>query len=540
MSDQYDSMKLNDLRQLAQERGLKGVSKKKKDELKALLREEDTKPKVKSRARKTAKGDAKAKANQGVKDEAAVKAKNVAKDTSKHEVEDEAKDADEAKTPKTSRRGRPKGSTRKNTSAKQSKNTRRTKSKKETTAEEKPQAVEPKTDEGAEEEKQQKQQSSETRSGVLEVMADGFGFLRMNLYENSENDVYVPPAQIRRFKLRNGDEISGIIGDKHDKDRYAPLIYVNTVNGARPDFSRNRTEFEDLTPIYPDERIHLETTQYEISNRIIDLVSPIGKGQRGLIVSPPKAGKTTLLKSIAHAIEANHPDIKLIILLIDERPEEVTDMERSVNTVRKKDATGTTEVAASTFDKPVQNHTKLSEVVLERAMHLVEAGQDVVILLDSLTRLSRAYNIVSPPSGRTLSGGLDPVALYKPKKFFGAARNIDGAGSLTILATCLLDTGSRMDDMIYEEFKGTGNMEIHLSRDLAEVRVFPAIDIFASGTRKDEKLLTEAEQETMLKIRRISRGKNPIQSVESFVKLVKNTPNNEALCEILLRQNVND
>lgn len=367
-----------------------------------------------------------------------------------------------------------------------------------------------------------------TVEGILDVMADGFGFIRHHMYESGDDDVYVSPVQVRRFKLKTGDYIKGLVKPNNDKDKFPPLIYVLAINGKSPENAYKRLNFEDLTPIYPLEKLNLEKNNQSISNRMIDLVAPVGKGQRGLIVSPPKAGKTSILKSIANAIEENHPDVKVFILLIDERPEEVTDMERSVNkNVKGKDPMDYTEVIASTFDEPVENHIKVSEIILERAKRFVEMGRDVVILLDSITRMARAYNIVTPASGRTLSGGLDPVSLYKPKRFFGAARNIENGGSLTILGTCLVDTGSRMDDMIYEEFKGTGNMELHLDRELAELRMYPAIDIFKSGTRKENLLLSKEELDLMYKVRKSNKDSRNIESTGQFIKLMKNTKSNK-------------
>jgi len=315
--------------------------------------------------------------------------------------------------------------------------------------------------------------------GVLDIVSDGFGFLRGSRLLPGPDDVYVSQSQIRRFGLRTGDRVWGQIRPPKESERYFSLLRVELVNNMDPETARKRPSFDQLTPIFPNEQLHLETEPNVLATRMVDLIAPIGRGQRGLIVSPPKAGKTLLLKAIANGITANHADVHLMVLLIGERPEEVTDMRRSVKG----------EVISSTFDEPVEDHTKVAEMTLDRAKRLVEGGQDVVILMDSITRLARAYNLDMPPSGRTLSGGIDPVALYPPKRFFGAARNIENGGSLTIIATCLVDTGSRMDDVIYEEFKGTGNMELHLDRKLAEKRVFPAIDITRSSTRREELLL---------------------------------------------------
>ncbi len=322
-------------------------------------------------------------------------------------------------------------------------------------------------------------QGLELRGGVLDIVEDGIGFLRSDHYLPGHDDIYVSQSQIRRFGLRTGDMVIGQVRPPKENEKYFGLLRVETVNGLDPEEAKRRPAFEDLTPIFPEERFNLETDKRVLATRFINLIAPIGKGQRGLIVSPPKAGKTTILKQIANAISTNYLDVHLMVALIGERPEEVTDMDRSVDA----------EVIASTFDEPVTNHVRVAEMALERAKRLVECGRHVAILMDSLTRLSRAYNLVVAPSGRTLSGGLDPAALYPPKKFFGAARNIEEGGSLTIIATCLVDTGSRMDDMVYEEFKGTGNMELHLSRKLQERRVFPAFDIERSSTRREELLL---------------------------------------------------
>ncbi|WP_408955439.1 transcription termination factor Rho [Natroniella sp. ANB-PHB2] len=357
--------------------------------------------------------------------------------------------------------------------------------------------------------------------GVLETLPDGYGFLRPSKYVPSTDDIYISASQIRRFDLRNGDVVSGQVRQPKDNESYFALLRIEAVNYQDPELAQKRPHFEDLTPLYPQQRISLENDPSEISSRLIDLISPIGKGQRGLIVAPPKAGKTVLLKKVANSISANLPDAKLMILLIDERPEEVTDMRRSVDA----------EVISSTFDEPPQNHINVSELVLEKAKRLVEQEQDVVILLDSITRLARAYNVNIPSSGRTLSGGLDPTALHKPKRFFGAARNIEEGGSLTILATSLVETGSRMDDVIYEEFKGTGNMELHLSRNLAQKRLFPAIDVKLSGTRKEELLLSEYEIETMWDIRREMNNAHPSKIIETFIKKIKTSDNNREMLE---------
>ncbi len=360
-------------------------------------------------------------------------------------------------------------------------------------------------------------------SGVLEVLADGYGFLRSDNYQSGENDVYVSSNQIRRFNLKTGDYIVGNTRMQHEGERYQALLYVQTVNGDKVDVSIRRKAFDDLTPVYPTERIRLERGRNDFSMRMIDLVAPIGKGQRGIIVAPPKAGKTTLLKSIANSIAENNPDVHLIVLLIDERPEEVTDMQRSIKG----------DVIYSTFDEEPSNHTKVAEIVLERAKRLVEHKKDVVILLDSITRLARAYNLTVMPSGRTLSGGLDPGALYKPKRFFGAARNIEDGGSLTILATALIETGSRMDDVIFEEFKGTGNMEVHLDRKLQEKRVFPAIDIAKSGTRKEELLLGQKELEAIWSIRKAYSSQNTAEVTESIINQLTKTDSNGELVDVL-------
>ncbi|MDA3129388.1 transcription termination factor Rho [Aliibacillus thermotolerans] len=356
--------------------------------------------------------------------------------------------------------------------------------------------------------------------GVLEIIqSEGYGFLRPINYLPSSEDIYISASQIRRFGLRNGDKVSGKVRPPKETERYHGLLMVEAVNGEDPDTSRDRPHFPALTPLYPDRRMTLETKPERISTRLIDLITPIGFGQRGLIVAPPKAGKTSLLKEIANSITENHPHTELIVLLVDERPEEVTDIERSVDG----------DIVSSTFDELPENHIKVAELVLERAMRLVEHKKDVVILMDSITRLARAYNLVIPPSGRTLSGGIDPAAFHRPKRFFGAARNIEEGGSLTILATALVDTGSRMDDVIYEEFKGTGNMELHLDRRLAERRIFPAIDIRRSSTRKEELLVSKEHLEHLWMIRK-SMNDSP-EFVEHFIRRIKQTKTNEEFFE---------
>ncbi|MGD9677968.1 MAG: transcription termination factor Rho [Vulcanibacillus sp.] len=350
--------------------------------------------------------------------------------------------------------------------------------------------------------------------GVLEILPDGFGFLRPINYLPSNEDIYISASQIRKFDLRTGDLVSGKARPPKENERYFGLLHVEAVNGLDPALASERLHFPALTPIFPLEKLILETSPTNIAARIIDLLAPVGKGQRGLIVAPPKAGKTLLLKEIANSINTNFPDVELMILLIDERPEEVTDMQRSVNA----------EVISSTFDELPENHVKVTELVLERAQRLVEAKKDVVILLDSITRLARAYNLIIPPSGRTLSGGLDPAALHRPKRFFGAARNIEEGGSLTILATALVDTGSRMDDIIFEEFKGTGNMELHLDRRLADKRIFPALDIKKSGTRREELLLSKEHLDKIWALRKLMSEQNDF--TEFFIKRLKETKTN--------------
>lgn len=361
-------------------------------------------------------------------------------------------------------------------------------------------------------------------TGVLEVLADGFGFLRCDNYLSGSEDVYVSPVQIKRFNLKTGDLVHCIARKPNEGERFKALIYVKTVNDDDVSVSIRRKPFDSLTPIYPDSRLTLEYKGSECATRLIDLISPIGKGQRGIIVAPPKTGKTTLLKNIANSITKNHPDVSLIVLLIDERPEEVTDMKRSIDG----------EVIFSTFDELPEHHIRVAEMVLERAKRMVEHGKDVVILLDSITRLSRAYNLTIPSTGKTLSGGLDPGSLHRPKKFFGAARNIENGGSLTILATALIETGSRMDDVIFEEFKGTGNMEIHLDRKLSERRVFPSIDIYKSGTRREDLLLSPREKDAVWSVRKAMHKDSTQEVTENLISQIEKTPDNRTLTEQIL------
>ncbi|WP_027415235.1 transcription termination factor Rho [Aneurinibacillus terranovensis] len=374
---------------------------------------------------------------------------------------------------------------------------------------------------------QAEKQGNMFMEGVLDAHPDGFGFLRPINYLPSAEDIYISASQIRRFDLRTGDKVSGKVRPPKENERYFGLLHVDAVNGEPPETSSERLHFPALTPLYPQKKIVLETSPEKISSRVMDLISPVGLGQRGLIVAPPKAGKTVLLKEIANSIATNHPQIELIVLLIDERPEEVTDMQRSL-------VKG--EVVSSTFDELPENHIKVAELVLERAMRLVEHKKDVVILLDSITRLARAYNVTVPASGRTLSGGIDPAAFHRPKRFFGAARNVEEGGSLTILATALIETGSRMDDVIYEEFKGTGNMELHLDRKLAERRVYPAIDIRRSGTRREDLLFAKEELEKIWALRKSIHDSN--EFTEAFIRKLKSTKTNQEFLDSLVVEQV--
>ena len=365
-----------------------------------------------------------------------------------------------------------------------------------------------------------------TAHGILEVMQDGYGFIRSANYLPGENDVYVSPSQIRRFNLKTGDILEGNTRIKTQQEKFSALLYLSKINEMDPMKAMHRKNFEDMTPIFPNERLSLECGKTSTAMRIMDLMSPIGKGQRGMIVSPPKAGKTTLLKQVALSVQKNNPEVHLLILLIDERPEEVTDIRESIEGPN-------VEVIYSTFDELPEHHKRVSEMVIERAKRLVEHKKDVMILIDSITRLARAYNLTVPPSGRTLSGGLDPAALHMPKRFFGAARNMREGGSLTILATALVDTGSKMDDVVYEEFKGTGNMELVLDRKLSEKRMFPAIDILKSGTRREDLLLSKEEQEAVESMRRALNGLRPEEAVDNILNMFSRTRNNEELIQMV-------
>jgi len=378
---------------------------------------------------------------------------------------------------------------------------------------------------------QQRQERPEVE-GILEIVVENdFGFLRFSNFLTSDKDIYVSPTQIRRFRLKTGDKIRGITRLPNPGEKFGALLYVLTVNGDEPGAAIRRPEFDKLTPVFPYERLRMETDTHGLAMRVIDLVAPIGKGQRGLIVAPPKTGKTVLLKQVAHAIEENYPEVELIVLLVDERPEEVTDMKRSLKSG---------EVIYSTFDELPEHHVKVAEMVLARAQRLVEHGKDVVILMDSITRLARAYNLVVPASGRTLSGGLDPGALHKPKKFFGAARKMEEGGSITILATALVETGSRMDDVIFEEFKGTGNMELHLDRKLSEMRIFPAVSLNKSGTRREDLLLDQDEMEAVWLMRRAMASRNTQDVAEEIIDNLAHTKNNKNFVQIIKKVLSND
>ena len=462
MREKYESLALVDLKAVAKARGLRGISTMKKDELVEAMLAADEKDKAEGKGVQQPKG---------------------------------------VVTPKAVER-------------------KETKIREEVKAKEDSRNKEEKTTQAEEEKTLEELDSGISAHGILEVMPDGFGFIRCENYLPGENDVYVAPSEIRRFGLKTGDILEGNTRVRTQGEKFAALLYVKSINGYTPEESSKRYNFEDMTPIFPNERLHLEMPGASVAMRVMDLISPVGKGQRGMIVSPPKAGKTTLLKDVAKSVKRNSPEVHLIILLIDERPEEVTDIKEAIEGPN-------VEVIYSTFDELPEHHKRVSEMVIERGKRLVEHGKDVVILIDSITRLARAYNLIVPPSGRTLSGGLDPAALHMPKRFFGAARNMREGGSLTILATALVDTGSKMDDVVYEEFKGTGNMELMLDRKLSEKRIFPAIDIPRSSTRREDLLLSQDELDAMNIIRKALNGLKPEESLDKILDLFAKTRNNQ-------------
>ena len=470
MREKYESLALVDLKAVAKARGLRGISAMKKDELVEAMLAADEKDKAEGRSAAQPKGVMGTKA----------------------------------------------------TDRKETKSKEEVKAKEEPKGKEELRSREEKDASGKTEEEKtiEELDSGISAHGILEVMPDGFGFIRCENYLPGENDVYVAPSQIRRFGLKTGDILEGNTRVRTQGEKFAALLYVKSINGYTPEESSKRYNFEDMTPIFPNERLHLEMPGASVAMRVMDLISPVGKGQRGMIVSPPKAGKTTLLKDVAKSVKRNSPEVHLIILLIDERPEEVTDIKEAIEGPN-------VEVIYSTFDELPEHHKRVSEMVIERGKRLVEHGKDVVILIDSITRLARAYNLIVPPSGRTLSGGLDPAALHMPKRFFGAARNMREGGSLTILATALVDTGSKMDDVVYEEFKGTGNMELMLDRKLSEKRIFPAIDIPRSSTRREDLLLSQDELDAMNIIRKALNGLKSEESLDKILDLFAKTRNNQ-------------
>lgn len=539
MREKYETLALTVLRELAKARGLRGISGLKKSDLIDRMVSEDEKLKEQSRQTKSEKGPE--------KPEMAEKKKEVPENTREEEKTDKPDDEQaepnrsepagrtertyrQERTEKTEKSERSERSDRQeNRAEKQNRPDRdRTEQQGQNTARE---AKPRRQDDNNKEDINPELDSGVTADGILEVMPDGYGFIRCENYLPGEHDVYVSPSQIRRFGLKTGDIVRGNTRIKTQGEKFSALLYITTINGYHPSIVAQRRNFEDLTPIFPNERLRLETNRTTTSMRIVDLVSPIGKGQRGMIVSPPKAGKTTLLKQIAQAVKVNNPEIHLIILLIDERPEEVTDIKEAIEG-------NNVEVIYSTFDELPEHHKRVSEMVIERAKRLVEHKQDVLILLDSITRLARAYNLTVPPSGRTLSGGLDPAALHMPKRFFGAARNMREGGSLTVLASALVDTGSKMDDVIYEEFKGTGNMELVLDRKLSERRVFPAIDIVKSGTRREDLLLDREEREAVDIMRKGINGMKTDEAVENILNMFSHTSNNRDFIQLVKKRRV--
>lgn len=507
----FKEMTLLQLKAYAKEKGIRGVSTLKKNQLIERIIASENKS-IQTKAEESIKSEKNTTSENGIKTEKNAKSENGIKTEGEPKAEKRVKTEENSKTEDNIRKTQQKPQESEKKEKVHHHNDR-----------ENGNSVNSANDENAGKENKKSELSSldsgNMADGILEVMPDGYGFIRCENYLPGENDVYVSPSQIRRFNLKTGDILVGNIRIKTQNEKYSALLYVQSVNGYKPFDAAKRKNFEDLTPIFPNERISLETENAPLSMRMVDLLSPIGKGQRGMIVSQPKTGKTTLLKQIARSITATRPNMKVIVLLIDERPEEVTDIRESIEGPNA-------EVIYSTFDELPEHHKRVSEMVLERAKRLVEHKRDVVILLDSITRLARAYNLLVPPSGRTLSGGLDPAALYMPKKFFGAARNMREGGSLTILATALVETGSKMDDVVFEEFKGTGNMELVLDRKLSEKRIFPAIDIPKSGTRREDLLLTKEEQEAVDIMRRALNGMKSDEAVDSILNMFDRTKNN--------------
>jgi transcription termination factor Rho len=493
MENQYDSMTLANLRELAKEKGLKNITALKKSDLIESLKKSDSNNRNEEQVKeqqKPADTPAEQEKTERIRNEQTAIRPRKEVPVNNEQIKEEQMKAEQAQIA-----GR---------------------------EERRPAAAQGEMDQ---------LDSGETKVGILEVLPDGYGFIRCDNYLPGENDVYVSPAQIRRFNLKTGDIVAGNTRIRNQNEKFSALLYIKAVNGFHPNEAQKRKRFEDLTPIFPNNRLHLETPGSGVAMRMVDLISPIGKGQRGMIVSQPKAGKTTLLKQIAKAVTKNHPDMKLIILLIDERPEEVTDIKESIEGRN-------VEVIYSTFDELPDNHKRVSEMVIERAKRLVEHKQDVIILLDSITRLARAYNLTVQPSGRTLSGGLDPAALHMPKKFFGAARNMREGGSLTILATALVETGSRMDDVVFEEFKGTGNMELVLDRSLSEKRIFPAIDLQRSSTRRDDLLLSQPEMEATYLMRKALGGLKSDEALERIIDMFLRTKTNIEFIETIKKTKI--
>lgn len=517
----FKEMTLLQLKAYAKEKGIRGVSTLKKNQLIERIIASENKS-IQTKAEESIKSEKNTTSENGIKTEKNAKSENGIKTEGEPKAEKRVKTEENSKSEDNIRKTQQKPQESEKKEKVHHHNDR-----------ENGNSVNSANDENAGKENKKSELSSldsgNMANGILEVMPDGYGFIRCENYLPGENDVYVSPSQIRRFNLKTGDILVGNIRIKTQNEKYSALLYVQSVNGYKPFDAAKRKNFEDLTPVFPNERISLETENAPLSMRMVDLLSPIGKGQRGMIVSQPKTGKTTLLKQIARSITATRPNMKVIVLLIDERPEEVTDIRESIEGPNA-------EVIYSTFDELPEHHKRVSEMVLERAKRLVEHKQDVVILLDSITRLARAYNLLVPPSGRTLSGGLDPAALYSPKRFFGAARNMREGGSLTILATALVDTGSKMDDVVYEEFKGTGNMELMLDRKLQEKRVFPAIDIPKSGTRREDLLLTKEEQDAVYIMRKAMNGMKSEEAVDNLLNMFSRTKTNEELVQQIIRQ----